>query len=154
MNTYYNHEANLGILISLLKNYGIKRVIASPGMTNSNFVASLQSDPFFQIYSAVDERSAAYMACGLAEETGEPVVISCTGATASREWAPGLTEAYYRHLPVLAITSSQPNSRIGHLIPQVTDRSRPMPDMVNLSIDMPLILCGGGGRKILSYCCK
>ena len=50
MNTYYNHEANLGILISLLKKYGIKQVIASPGMTNSNFVASLQSDPFFNIY--------------------------------------------------------------------------------------------------------
>lgn len=149
MNTYYNHEANLGILISLLKKYGIKQVIASPGMTNSNFVASLQSDPFFNIYSAVDERSAAYMACGLADETHKPVIISCTGATASREWAPGLTEAFYRHLPILAITSSQPNSRVGHLIPQVTDRSRPMPDMVKMSVDMPLIYRGGVDERSL-----
>lgn len=139
MNTYYNHETNLQILIALLKKHGIRQVITSPGMTNANFVASLQSDPFFKIYSSVDERSAAYMACGLAEETQEPVAISCTGATASREWAPGLTEAYYRHLPILAITSSRSNSAIGHLIPQVTDRRQPMPDMVKLSVQLDTI---------------
>lgn len=69
------------------------------------FIGSIQNDSWFEIYSSVDERSAAYLACGLAAETGEPVVISCTGATASRNYMPGLTEAYYRKLPVLAITS-------------------------------------------------
>ena len=62
----------------------------------------------------MDERSAAYIACGMAEESGEPVVLSCTGATASRNYMPGLTEAFYRKLPVLAITSSQDISKIGH----------------------------------------
>lgn len=136
MRTYYTAEKNIQILISLLKQKGIKRVIASPGMTNVSFVASIQQDPFFEIFSCVDERSAAYMACGMAAETKEPVVISCTGATASRNYVPGLTEAYYRHLPILAVTSSQPSSRIGHNYPQVTNRSDPMPDIVRTSVEL------------------
>ena len=63
------------------------------------------------------------MACGLAAETGEPVVLSCTGATASRNYIPGLTEAFYRHLPVLAVTATQPVNKVGNGIPQVIDRS-------------------------------
>ena len=64
------------LLISLLKQYGIKRVIASPGTANMPLVIGMQYDPFFEMYSAVDERSAAYMACGMAAESGEPVVIT------------------------------------------------------------------------------
>ena len=83
---YYTVERNVQIVIALLKANGIKRVIASPGTTNMTFVGSIQQDPFFEIYSSVDERSAAYLACGMAAETGEPVVLSCTGATASRNY--------------------------------------------------------------------
>lgn len=79
--------------------------------------------PFFNIYSAIDERSAAYMACGLAAESGEPVVLSCTGATASRDYMPGLTEAFYRKLPVLALTSMHFTEDIGNLSTQILDRS-------------------------------
>ena len=119
---YYTVERNVQIVIALLKANGIKRVIASPGTTNMTFVGSIQQDPFFEIYSSVDERSAAYLACGMAAETGEPVVLSCTGATASRNYMPGLTEAYYRKLPVLAITSHRGDYQIGHLIDQQIDR--------------------------------
>ena len=139
MNSFYTVERQVQILIIMLKAYGIRKVIASPGTTNISLVASLQQDIFFQIYSAVDERSAAYMACGLAAESGEPVVLSCTGATASRNYIPGLTEAYYRKLPVIAVTSTQPIEKVGHLIPQVIDRSAMPKDIVRLSVTLPLI---------------
>ena len=93
---HYTSEKHTQILIALLKAHGIRKIVASPGATNVCFVGSLQSDPYFEIYSSVDERSAAYIACGLAKESGEPVVLSCTGATASRNYPAGLTEAYYR----------------------------------------------------------
>ena len=112
---YFTNERNVQILIVLLKKYGIRKVIASPGTTNITFVASLMHDPYFELYSSVDERSAAYIACGLAEESGEPVVITCTGATASRNYVSGLTEAYYRHLPIIAVTATRDVSKIGHL---------------------------------------
>ena len=79
----YIDEKNTLILMSLMKTHGVKKVIASPGATNIGVVASFQTDPWFEVYSAVDERSAAYMACGMAAESGEPVALSCTQATAS-----------------------------------------------------------------------
>lgn len=130
---YYTSERNIQILISLLKENGIKKVVASPGTTNITLVASLQQDPYFEMYSSVDERSAAYIACGLSAQSGEPVVLSCTGATASRNYYPGLTEAYYRKLPILAVTSTQDEARIGHLRAQVIDRSCQPKDIVILS---------------------
>ena len=138
-NHYYTNERNHQILISLLKAHGIHYVVASPGTTNSVFVGSIQNDDYFQIYSAVDERSASYIANGLILKTGEPVIISCTGATASRNYMSGATEAYYSKLPLLIITSSQPSNRIGHLFPQVTDRTSPPNDACKLSIEMPLV---------------
>lgn len=135
---YYSAEKSIQLLISLLKQNNIKKVVASPGATNITFVGSLQSDPFFEIYSSVDERSAAYIACGLAAESGEPVVLSCTGATASRNYIPGLTEAYYRKLPILAVTSTQNIDRIGQMIPQVIDRRVIQNDIALLSEHIPL----------------
>ena len=119
----YTDNKNQQIVIALLKAFGIKKVIASPGGTNPALVASLQYDGNFEIYSCVDERSAAYMACGMSEESNEPVVLCCTGATASRNYMPGLTEAYYRKLPIITLTCSRPLEAIGQLIPQVTDRT-------------------------------
>lgn len=138
---FYTNERNVQIVISLLKAHGIKKVIVSPGTTNMTFVGSIQQDPWFEIFSSVDERSAAYMACGLAEETGQPVVISCTGATASRNYLSGLTEAYYRKLPVLAITSHRGVQHIGHLKDQQIDRRQHPNDTVRISVTVPLVKC-------------
>lgn len=136
---YYTAERNVQIVIALLKANGIKRIIASPGTTNMTFVGSLQQDPFFDLYSSVDERSAAYLACGMAAETGEPVVISCTGATASRNYMSGLTEAYYRKLPILAITSHRGDYQIGHLIDQQIDRRSIPNDIAIEHVVVPMV---------------
>lgn len=135
----YTSEKSVQILLSLMKHHGIKKVIASPGSTNISFVISMQNDPYFEMYSAPDERSAAYIACGLSAESGEPVVLTCTGATASRNYIPGLTEAYYRKLPILAVTSTQHTGQIGQLVPQVIDRSNRMNDIVKMSVQIPII---------------
>lgn len=139
MKFYSTTEKNALIVISLLKKHGIRYVIASPGTTNNALIGSIQKDEFFKVYSAVDERSAAYMACGLSAETGEAVVLSCTGATASRNYAPGMTEAYYRKLPVLAITSTQQIGRIGHHVAQVIDRSVISNDVAKFSVTLPVV---------------
>lgn len=135
----YTNEKNAQIVIALLKAHGIRKIIASPGTTNMALVASIQRDDFFETYSSVDERSAAYIACGLSAECSEPVVISCTGATASRNYFPGLTEAYYRKLPILAITSTQAVSRVGHHVAQVIDRSARPKDTSRVSLTLPIV---------------
>ena len=135
----YTDERNVQTLVSLMKHHGVRTVVASPGTTNITLVICLQRDPFFTVYSAADERSAAYMACGIAAETGEPVALTCTGATASRNYMPGLTEAFYRKLPVLAITSTQHLGRVGNMAAQVIDRTDEPNDICRLSVQCPTI---------------
>lgn len=151
MDYMYTSEVNVQILISLMKSHGIKKIIISPGTTNVALVASVKLDPYFQLFSSTDERSAAYMACGMAAESGEPVALSCTGATASRDYLPGLTEAFYRKLPVLAITSSQMFYRTGDLSPQFIDRSRVPVDAARMSLFLPLLK---DDAEILAYTVK
>lgn len=136
---YYSSEKGAQILVALMKAHGIKRVIASPGTTNLSVVGSLMSDPFFEIYSAADERSACYIACGMATETGEPVAISCTGATASRNYMPGLTEAYYRKLPILAIPANSGAYNAGNLVAQFIDRRNEPNDVAMVHVDVPAV---------------
>lgn len=151
MGHYYTCKKNIQILIALLKKNGIKRVIASPGTTNLMFIGSIQKDSWFEIYSAADERSAAYMACGMAAESMEPVVISCTGATASRNYIPGLTEAYYRKLPILVITSLLDSAVPDQLMPQVIDRSIVSKDILNFSITLPEVKDLTDERKCILF---
>ena len=137
--SHYTDERNVQLLISLLKQWGLSQVIASPGSTHGTFVRCAQIDPFFKLYSCVDERSAAYMACGMAAESGKPVIIACTQATASRNYLPALTEAYYRKLPVIAITGAREEADIGSLMPQVIDRRTVPNDVCVMSVNIPVV---------------
>ena len=119
----YSDDKTTLITIAMLKKHGIRNIVASPGTRNADFVCSCQHDKFFKIYSVVDERSAAYFATGLAFELNEPVVITCTGATASRNYLSALTEAYYRHLPIIMLTVGAYTGGGQYLTPQFTDNS-------------------------------
>ena len=135
----YSSERNVQILISLLKAHGVKKMVLSPGSANASFVGSVQFDKDFQLYSCIDERSAAYMACGLSEESGEPVVICCTGATASRNYMPALTEAFYRKIPIIAITATRNIALLGHNRDQLIDRTVTPKDIVVKSVHLPVV---------------
>jgi len=135
----YTDDRNAQIVLSLLKQYCIKKIVISPGTTNVPITISVQTDPFFEVYSVVDERSAAYFATGLAFESGEPVVISCTGATASRNYLSALTEAYYRNLPIIALTSQHSPNDPGNFSPQYTNRTISQADVKRISVDLPFV---------------
>ncbi len=135
----YTTDKNAHIVLSLLKQYGVKKIVVSPGTTNAPVAMTVQNDPWFEVYSVVDERSAAYFATGLSFESGEPVALSCTGATASRNYLSGLTEAYYRQIPIIAITSQHHTSDYRNMVPQVTDRRVSQNDVKKLSVMLPYI---------------
>ena len=135
----YTDERTTQIVIAMLKAYGIKNIVASPGTRNCGFVASIQNDPFFSIYSVVDERSAMYFATGLAYETNAPVVTCCTGATASRNYLSGLTEAFHRRLPVIALTFGHEHGNAYNLTPQHVDRSVSQNDVKICSLCLPKV---------------
>lgn len=136
MTAKFTNDRATQILIYLLKANGIRKVVVSPGTTNLTFVASLQYDSFFELYSAVDERSAGYIACGMAMESQEPVVLTCTEATASRNYFSAMTEAFYRKLPILVVTGTHGDELLGHLHAQSVNRSRTPVDTVKYSISI------------------
>ena len=130
----YTDEVNVQILVALMKHHGIRKVVASPGTTNITFLHLCNMILSLRFILLRMNVSAAYIACGMAAESGEPVALTCTGATASRNYLPGLTEAYYRKLPVLAVTSSQPLGRIGNMSPQMLDRTSEQNDVCKFSL--------------------
>ena len=134
-----NNFNTVHYLIALLKAYGLEDIVSSPGMQNSFFNATVQVDRDFRCFSVIDERSAAYVATGIAFEKNKPVVIACTGATASRNYASALTEAYYRKIPIIAITFFNPISNKFNLEPQYVDRSVSQNDIKYLSVELPMI---------------
>lgn len=138
-NQFYTNERAQQILIAVLKANNIRKVVASPGTASMSLIVSMEHDGAFEMYSSIDERSAAYIACGLSAESGEPVVLVCTEATASRNYGPGLTEAFYRKLPILAVTGSHGEHLIGQLQPQVIDRRNIANDVANLDIRVHMI---------------
>lgn len=99
-----NNDIYVKNLIKILKEHNIRDFVISPGGTNMKFIKSIQDDEYFTCYSIVDERSAVYFAIGLYLQTGRIIAMSCTSAQATRNYIPGLTEAFYKHVPILAIT--------------------------------------------------
>jgi len=136
MLTGYKH---VRILISLLKQYGIKHIVTSPGSRNISIVRSVEDDPFFTCYSVVDERSAAYVAVGISLEVQSPVVLTCTSGQAGRNYLPGLTEAFYRKAQVLAVTVDFEEVYTDQLIMQSVRQMSMPTDTCNVSVDIPII---------------
>jgi 2-succinyl-5-enolpyruvyl-6-hydroxy-3-cyclohexene-1-carboxylate synthase len=130
---------NVRILLSLLKQYDIRHFVISPGSRNIPLVKSVEDDPFFTCYSVVDERSAAYFAVGLTLELRVPVVITCTSAQATRNYMPGMTEAFYRKAPVLAVTNDYDATFTNQMTMQSIQQMVMPPDTANVSVDIPII---------------
>ncbi len=144
-----NNIETIHYLIAELKAYGIKNIIASPGMQNAGFNYIVQNDSFFSCYSVIDERSAAYVATGMSFETKQPTVITCTGATASRNYLSALTEAYYNNIPLVAITFFNPVGNEYNLTPQYVNRSVTQQDIKRVQVNLPDISKGGNISECL-----
>ena len=145
----YTIQENVRIVVSLLKQYGIKYLVLSPGGTNIPLVHAVQNDPFFTCYSVPDERSAMYFAIGLYLQTGETIATSCTSAQATRNYLPGLTEAFYKHVPILAITTSKLERFQYQDYMQAPDQCSLPRDAVKRTYDLPPVT--DDNTRVLCY---
>ena len=135
----YTILENARIVLALLKEHNIRYIVLSPGGSNIPIVQGVQQDPYFKCYSVVDERSAMYFAIGLHLQTGEIVATSCTSAQATRNYLPGLTEAFYKHVPILAITMSKHPRFLGQDYMQCPIQTSLPVDAVKKSYSLPYI---------------
>ncbi len=135
----YTIQENVLIVIALLKEFGINKIVINPGGTNIPIVQAIQNDPYFKCYSVPDERSAIYFAIGLYLQSGEIIATSCTSAQATRNYIPGLTEAFYKHVPILAITTSKLERYDFQEYMQAPIQCSLPTDSVKRTFDLPLI---------------
>lgn len=133
----YTIQENVRIVIAMLKQYNIRHIVVNPGGTNIPISQAVQDDPFFHCYSIPDERSAMYFAIGLHLQTGEVIATSCTSAQATRNYVPGLTEAFYKHTPIIAITTSKLQRYQYQEYMQAPDQCSLPKDAVKKSFDLP-----------------
>ncbi|MDO5510110.1 MAG: 2-succinyl-5-enolpyruvyl-6-hydroxy-3-cyclohexene-1-carboxylic-acid synthase [Weeksellaceae bacterium] len=106
----YSAKIQVQLLCEALAAYGITDIVISPGSRNGALTLQFVNDHRFQCYSIVDERSAGYVALGMAQQTRKPVVICCTSGSAAANYLPAITEAFYQNLPLIVLTADRPLS--------------------------------------------
>ena len=92
--------------------HGVRKVIIAPGSRNAPLIFAFTEQPELECLSITDERSAAYFALGIAQQSGEAVALVCTSGTAVLNFAPAIAEAYYQNLPLLVFTADRPAEMI------------------------------------------
>lgn len=89
--------------------HGVKHLVFSPGSRNAPLVIAFGARTDVTTYVIPDERSAAFYALGMAEELVEPVAIACTSGSAVLNYAPAVSEAFYRNIPLVVISADRPS---------------------------------------------
>ena len=87
---------------------GVANVIICPGSRNAALTIAFTNEKGLKCFSISDERSAAYIALGMALQTGKTSVIICTSGTAALNLAPAVAEAYFQEIPLLVLTADRP----------------------------------------------
>ncbi|WP_336964491.1 2-succinyl-5-enolpyruvyl-6-hydroxy-3-cyclohexene-1-carboxylic-acid synthase [Chryseobacterium contaminans] len=104
----YSSKRSIQILAHLLQQYGIADVVISPGSRNAPLAIHFSEIDSFNCYSIVDERSAAFVAMGMAKSEKKPVAVTCTSGSAVVNYYPAITEAFYQNIPLLVLTADRP----------------------------------------------
>jgi len=100
-------------VIQLCKLKNIKHIVISPGSRNAPLTLGFTNDDFFNCYSIVDERCAAFFALGIAQQTKEPAAVVCTSGSALLNYYPAVAEAFYSDIPLVVLSADRPKHLIG-----------------------------------------
>jgi 2-succinyl-5-enolpyruvyl-6-hydroxy-3-cyclohexene-1-carboxylate synthase len=129
------HIADLGPLLSAL---GIRHVIIAPGSRNAPLIQLFTYNEAFLCHSIVDERSAGYVALGMAVTLKHPVAIVTTSGTAVLNLAPAVAEAFYQHVPLVVLTADRPVETVRQFNNQVIDQTAPFYNYTKGFYEMPV----------------
>ena len=113
-------KLSCNILADLLVAHGVHQVVLSPGSRNTPLVIAISRHEGLTDHVVIDERSAAFIALGMAIQTGEPVAIVCTSGTALLNYAPAVAEAFYRRIPLVVISADRPQEWIDQDLSLIT----------------------------------
>ncbi|MDX9704326.1 MAG: 2-succinyl-5-enolpyruvyl-6-hydroxy-3-cyclohexene-1-carboxylic-acid synthase [Weeksellaceae bacterium] len=104
----FSKKLNVQLIAEVFKGFGIEHIVLSPGSRNGALATHFYHHPSFKTYSIVDERSAGFVALGMAQQTRKPVVLCCTSGSALANYYPAVTEAFYQNVPLLILSADRP----------------------------------------------
>ncbi|MDO4510723.1 MAG: 2-succinyl-5-enolpyruvyl-6-hydroxy-3-cyclohexene-1-carboxylic-acid synthase [Bacteroidales bacterium] len=133
----YSSKENIGILTSLLVEYGIREAVVCPGSRNAPIIHNLDECPFIKCYPVTDERSAAFVALGMAQANDRPVVVCVTSGTALLNTAPAVAEATYQHHGIIVISADRPAAWIGQGAGQTMPQPGALGSFVGKCVNIP-----------------
>ena len=126
------------LLATLLRDYGVKHVVLSPGGRDVPLVRMFEyNSGTFTVHSVTDERSAAYYGLGIAAQLQQPVACVCTSGTAASNYLPAVTEAYYTGVPLIMITADRREIYLNHGEDQTIPQKHIFSDVVKKEITLP-----------------
>ncbi len=100
--------APLQAFVDELVRCGMKHAVTSPGSRNAPLIVSLAGHPALDCVSVIDERSAGFVALGIAKASGRPVAVTCTSGTAAANLVPAVAEAREARVPLIVLTADRP----------------------------------------------
>lgn len=132
-NTLYSQT-----LVDELARSGLEHVVIAPGSRNTPLVLAFAEHPRVQVWSVLDERSAAFMALGLAWATEKPVAMLCTSGSAAANFFPAIVEAKQSRVPLIVITADRPGELRHSGANQTIDQVKLFGDYALWSVDLLL----------------
>ncbi len=94
------------VSVCVLKN--VTKVIISPGSRSAALTLAFARHPNIECFVVPDERSAGFVALGMAQISDETVALVCTSGTAASNYLPAITEAFFQEIPLLVLTTDRP----------------------------------------------
>ncbi len=94
--------------VRTLRRLGLTHVVISPGSRSTPLAHAFAEAAGLHVTVALDERSAGFIALGLAKATGQPAALLCTSGTAAANYLPAVVEARLSATPLLVLTADRP----------------------------------------------
>ena len=95
-------------LVAICHQKGITDVILSPGSRCAPLTIAFARHQGIHIRTISDERTAGFIALGIAQESGKAVCLVCTSGSAAMNYFPAVAEAFFQQIPLLIITADRP----------------------------------------------
>lgn len=99
------------VLVDELVRCGVREAVLAPGSRNAPLALALDAADRagrLRLHVRVDERTAGFLALGLAKASGVPVPVACTSGTAAANLHPAVLEAGAAGVPLLVLTADRP----------------------------------------------
>ena len=124
-------------IAELLYQKGISDVVVSPGSRSAPLTLAVARHPHLRVRVMADERSAGFVALGMAQQSRKPVAVICTSGSAVYNLSPAVAEAFFQQVPLLLLTADRPHEWLHQQDGQTIDQRGLFGSHVKRSYDLP-----------------